>query len=338
MKVLHISFHKGCQNDIEYISEQLGFELTFMEYNDGISKGCDKYNVTQERALASWNKHKEFYNQFDCIITSDTAPISRVFLQNNWSKRLIIWICNRFDYANQPAVGFPDQEYYDLINDVKNRPNVSIVGYTPFETYYANVIRGLSIGNECIKPIGKIGEVYKNYNPTQIPDKDKTFIIGPYHNDNIMMNLREKVESLGIKVFNGRYNGPRDLAEFAGVIHIPYAWSNLAFFEAIQLEIIYFIPSKSFFFELSNKPNFWFQNHNCIDKIHLSEWYCEDFREALVYFDSWEDLSKKVVELDVTLHKKVLRKIGDKHEMDTLGKWEKYILLNLYNGYIRNIE
>ena len=29
-----------------------------------------------------------------------------------------------------------------------------------------------------------------------------------------MMNLKKKVESLGIKVFNGRYNGPKDLAEF----------------------------------------------------------------------------------------------------------------------------
>ena len=54
------------------------------------------------------------------------------------------------------------------------------------------------------------------------------------------MDLKSKVESLGIKVFNGRYNGPKDLAEFFGVIHIPYAWSNLALFEAIQLGIIFF--------------------------------------------------------------------------------------------------
>ena len=35
LKVLHISFHRGCQNDIEYISKKLNFELTFMECNDG---------------------------------------------------------------------------------------------------------------------------------------------------------------------------------------------------------------------------------------------------------------------------------------------------------------
>ena len=32
LKVLHISFHRGCQNDIEYISRKLNFDLTFMEY------------------------------------------------------------------------------------------------------------------------------------------------------------------------------------------------------------------------------------------------------------------------------------------------------------------
>ena len=88
LKVLHISFHKGCQNDIEYIAKKLNFELTFMEYDDGISIGLDKYNVTHEKATSSWNKHKDYYNSFDVIITSDTAPISRIFLQNNFQKKI----------------------------------------------------------------------------------------------------------------------------------------------------------------------------------------------------------------------------------------------------------
>ena len=32
------------------------------------------------------------------------------------------------------------------------------------------------------------------------------------------MDLKSKVQLLGIKVFNRRYNGPKDLAEFACVI------------------------------------------------------------------------------------------------------------------------
>ena len=325
MNILHISFHKGCQNDIEYIAKKLNFKLTFMEYDDGISKGLDKYNITHTKALSSWNKHKDYYNKFDCIITSDTAPISRIFLQNNWSKQLIIWICNRFDYANQPAIGFPDKEYYDLINDVKNRSNVNIIGYTPFETYYANHIRKLDIGNECIKPIGKIGDVYSTYTSTKVDDKENTFIIGPYHNDNIMMNLKDMVSSLGIRVFNGRYNGPLDLAEFAGVIHIPYAWSNLALFEAIQLQIVMFIPSFKFLKKIKHHKSFFWSPPYREDVIYLSEWYCQEHKDILVYFDSWEDLQNKVKNLDYDRQKLVLNEFGVIHETKMLEKWKKYI-------------
>jgi hypothetical protein len=328
VKVLHISFHKGCQNDFEYISSKLHFELSFMEYDDGgLSIGNDKYNITHEKALNSWNIHKDYYNTFDIIITSDTAPISRIFLQNDFKKKLIIWVCNRFDYSHQPSTNFPDEEYYNLINDVKNRPNVAIIGYTPFENYYANYIKLLEIGNECIKPIGQIGEVYKIFTPTIIDGKQTTFIIGPYHNDNIMMNLKEKVESLGVNVFNGRYNGPKDLAEFAGVIHIPYAWSNLALFEAIQLGVIYFIPSLSFFKEISVYENFWFQDVYAFDKIELAEWYCDNFKDAFIYFDSWEDLKYKIDNLDFIHQKAKIKEIGMKHECDMLFKWNKHINL-----------
>ena len=31
------------------------------------------------------------------------------FLQNNWEKKLIIWVCNRFDYAHGSKSGFPEE-------------------------------------------------------------------------------------------------------------------------------------------------------------------------------------------------------------------------------------
>ena len=34
IKVLHISFHRGCQNDIEYICNIFGFNLSFMAFDD----------------------------------------------------------------------------------------------------------------------------------------------------------------------------------------------------------------------------------------------------------------------------------------------------------------
>ena len=315
LKVLHISFHKGCQNEIEYISKKFNFDLNFMHYSDGISdKNNNPYIISHEKAMKVWNMNKDYFNKFDLIITSDTAPISRVFLENNWNKRLIIWICNRFDYPHIPDQGMPDKRYYELIQNVKNMPNITIMGYTPFENYYVNEIKKLDIGNLCIKPIGKIGDIYQNYTSTIIENKQNTFIIGPYHNDNLMMDLKSKLESLDIKIYNGRYNGPKDLAEFKGIIHIPYAWSNLVLFEAIQLEIPMFIPSREFLkyfihteIDGLKKDGFFWSPPLREEVLHLSEWYCDEFKEAFIYFDSWEDLKQKVKNLDYNNHKKILR-------------------------------
>ena len=64
------------------------------------------------------------------------------------------------------------------------------------------------------------------------------------------------------------------------------------------------------------------------DVLHLSEWYCNEFEEALIYFDSWKDLKKKINTLDFNKQKSILKKIGKKHEEETLEKWKKYINLN----------
>ena len=89
MKILHITYHNGCKITLDYVAQSLRHEITtqFADWN---------YNIGHNRAIDVWNKHKDYYNQFDIIITSDTCPLARIFLQNNYSGKLIIWICNRF--------------------------------------------------------------------------------------------------------------------------------------------------------------------------------------------------------------------------------------------------
>ena len=327
MKVLHLSFHQGCQNDIQYISEKLGFELEFMTFTDGVTKDNEIYNITKERAQIAWDNYKDYYNKFDCIITSDSAPISRVFLQNNWSKKLIIWICNRFDYCHGSNSGFPDEEYYELIRSVKNRKNVEIIGYTDFENYYANYIRNCDIGFNIIKPIGVLSSNNQNYTSTIVENKEETFFVGPYHNDNIMMDLASKLKELNIPVYQGRYNGPKDLSEFKGIVHIPYAWSNLALFEAINLGIIYFIPSFEFIKKISIKNNFWFQDFQFFnDNLKLSEWYCKENNDIFIYFDSWEDLVVKTKNTNFKEKKQIILELGEKFKKNKLEKWKNIIM------------
>ena len=251
MKILHLSFHRGCINDFNYVCDKLGHYVEVLSSikecntNKNLSTltlpNAQHNNITHKRAEDYWNKYKDYFETFDCIVTSDTAPLSRIFLQNGWKKKLIIWICNRFDYANGYRGGFPDREYYDLIRKATTLPNVHLIGYTAFENYYCKHIRNIDIGGKVITPTGGISQTYNNF--LEKPNLNNTLFVPPYHNDTKMMNLKQQLENIGLKAYTGKYNGPLDLTNYKAVVHIPYAWSNLAFFEMFQLGIVYFIPS-----------------------------------------------------------------------------------------------
>lgn len=326
MKLLHLSFHKGCQNDIDYVCNNLNIELSFMEFDDGETKNNSKYNIGHKRAEKCWNKYKDYFNTFDGVIVSDTTPISRVFLQNNYKKKLIIWVCNRFDYFDSEHLDcdFPDKEYYNLIKNVKNRKNTFIMGYTPFENFYAKNIKKIDIGNDIIKPIGKVSSLYNNFEETNKENKSNQYFVPPYHNDNIMIKLSEKLNELNIPNYSGKYNGPLDLQRYKGIIHIPYAWSNLALFENLQLGIIYFIPSKKFLLELKkNYKRFFWSRPFREDVIELSEWYLPEHNELFVYFDSWNDLKNKTNTINYSEKKEKIINFSQKHEKKILEKWKK---------------
>tara|TARA_B100001121_G_C18699031_1_gene626471 strand:- start:6551 stop:7441 length:891 start_codon:yes stop_codon:yes gene_type:complete len=295
-----------------------------MEFNDG-TKG--KYNVGHERAEKYYNKHIEYFNTFDVIITSDTAPISRVFLQNKWDKKLIIWINNRFDYCDEATndCNFPDEEYYTLFREAINKDNIEIIGYTPFENFYCKNIRNIDIGNKVIKPIGCNSYIYDNMNMTKIKDKSNTFFVGSYHNDNIMINLCQELSKYNINCYKGRFNGPKDLAEYKGVIHIPYSWSNYSLFEGIQNGIIYFIPSKEFFMELKKDKNFFWSPPYRDENLEISEWYNDVNKDCFIYFDSWDDLKVKTLTINYGNMKAYLKEFGNKHKNDMIKLWKEVL-------------
>jgi hypothetical protein len=324
MKLLHVSYHKGCIGDINNVARLLNLDISVMQADWD-------YLITHDRAADIWNKHKDYFNAFDVIITSDTAPLSRIFLQNNYRGKLIVWVCNRFDYPNRD--GFPDPEYFSLWNSSINSERVNIISYTPFEYLYARQ-RGINLSDFTIKPISGITQKELVSSIPASVDKKSSFFIPPYHNDTIYMNLSQKCLSMGIPNYTGRYSGPLDLQDFKGVIHIPYAWSNLALFEGINLGIPYLIPSVDFLITLSRGNNFFWSPPFQIENIRYSEWYCEEFRDVFVYFNSWEDLSEKALHINREEISSRLMGIGKRHQAAELDKWGRIFHTNerLYNA------
>jgi hypothetical protein len=317
MKLLHVTYHNGCELNINYISKKLNIDLETQRANWN-------YNIGHNRANEIWNKYKDYYNSFDVIITSDTAPLSRIFLQNNFSKKLIIWICNRFDYHDAATndCNFPDPEYYNLIKSSLNKPNIKFASYTKFEYEYALKYRNINFGDFVIKPCSFAENSENNLLLNNI-DKKNTFFIPNYHNDSIFMDLHKKCNELNINSYRGRYNGPLDLEGFKGIIHIPYAWSNLALFENWSLENVYLIPSKKFILELKNKPNFFWSPPFPIENIESSEWYLPEHKDLFIYFDSWDHL--KYLSKDNNLiegKKNKIKEFSIKNNNIQIEKWK----------------
>ncbi len=332
LKILHLSLHRGCIEEFEGVAKVLSLDLTswFLQdlpskFLDGQTEGNSVYNMGHDRAEKIWAIHSEYFKTFDAVITSDTAPLSRIFLQNGWDKPLLIWICNRFDYYDGASLDcdFPDQEYYDLFQKATKQSNVKMIAYNEFEHHYARR-KGIDTGSLTITPCGLFN---KTPGRTLIPSeivKENTFFLPPYHNETIFMNLSEKCRRLGIPNYCGRYAGASDLKDFKGLIHIPYAWSNLAFFENIRQGIPYFIPSLKFFKKLAVMPNFFLPNISYLVNdgwYHLTEWYSPEHAEVFTYFDSWSDLKNKVNQADLPALREKVKAYAKKYEEKTLQKW-----------------
>jgi len=329
LNILHLSFHKGCINEISLIAEKLGFQVTSVfvpdipaQAFDGESSGNALYNIGHDRALNIWNMHKDYFNQFDRIMTSDTAPLSRLFLQNHYEKPIIIWVCNRFDYADNASLDcdFPDEEYYELLRRASKQKNVHIVPYNAFESFYAaqkNVFFNYSI----IKPSGISHQLPFTSAIPQHINKQETFFIPAYLNDIVIPR-----EQLNVPTYKGRYNGPNDIKNFKGIIHIPYAWSNFAFFENVCNGIPYFIPSYDFMMDLLKSGTIWWVNSNFFAENYiLSEWYDKENSEIITYFNSWDDLNHKLASTDFDLLKLKIQSFSQIHITKTLEQWKSII-------------
>lgn len=327
LKVLHLSLHKGTLNEFEAIAHELSLDITSWYihelpagfFDEGAKNNNQIYNMGHDRAKRIWEKHKNFFNEFDVIVTSDTAPLSRIFLQNDFKKPLIIWICNRFDYSDEANrdCPFPDPEYYDLIRQASKKKNVKIIANTPFEIYYA-ASKGVNINPLIIKPCSPIPDI----EPAEIRE---TFYIPSRHNEMDFIDLDTKLKRFAIKTFQGRYEGPADIQQYRGVIHLPYAWSTIQFFENLQLGLPYFLPSKKFLKKLLREKNYWFQDSGLLLKdnlFHLCEWYDNDLKDVVIYFDSWQDLAQKIKSTNYADIRARTKAFGHRHRVTMLARWK----------------
>lgn len=322
MRILHLTHHWGCHRVIKSVVKSFGFELQTQNMQG------TNFNIGHQRANELWEENRDYYNQFDVIVVSDTAPLSRIFLQNEYRGKLIIWIDNRFDYCDSMTNDclFPDREYYDLFRSATQKKNVKIISSSDFETFYA-AARGVSIGDNVIRPWCfdvYTGAEFPIQRRGELPvlKKENLFLIPPYHNNNLF-DLLEKCRTLGVPAHHGLYDGPEDLIGFKGLIHIPNGWSDLSPYECWEKGLVYLIPSVDFELILSAQPGFWFQEHRMLrSAIEKSCWFCPENYALSLHFDSWDHLGELAKNNDLLESKRrLIQSIAPTRIYHTLKKW-----------------
>ena len=324
MRILHLTFHRSPQYDLEYVCQKLGLEietLYFHNYASNIYKP-NRYKITEERAEMWWQDKKDYYHSFDLIITSDTAPLSRIFLQHidELRPRLIVWICDRFDYAIET-----DKQYPVLLNRLVQERKLKLIPNSEIERIYCKQ-RGVTVSKPVIKPLGhRLGG--REMIPPQGAaimeegDYESGFYIPMYHNETKFMNLQRHCSALGLRTFHGVHRGADSLKRFKAIIHIPYAWSTWAFFDALALNVPYLIPTERFLCEMQGRPGFWFQTDFDQGMLKLAEWYCDEHRDFLTYFDNFDDLTSKAQTTDWPEVRGEVSRFAQEHHDRTLDMW-----------------
>lgn len=276
MKILHLTFHGGCANVIKDVLDVTGLELTTKIVTSG--RDGYHYNMTEDRAWKNWNEHKNFYNEFDTIITSDTAPLSRILLQSDYKGKIIVYISNRFDYSDSTEkVEFPDHEYYDLLIERNQDKNVHYVSTTEFESIYARK-KGIVV-NEIIKTVSK---------PTYSQNKRDCYV--PVYLNDVNFNLYGHCYHLPSGT--GRYKDREELAGYRYIVHLPYAWTTIALFDGLACGCAYYVPTKELLLDmLDNEEGYWFQNANyCRKYLDICEFYREENSTFIQHFSSMDNI------------------------------------------------
>jgi len=161
--------------------------------------------------------------------------------------------------------------------------------------------------------------------PAQVNKKETLFLYPRFGNQQQVDFMRYECAKVGITTYHGAYNGPDDLTDFKGVLYVPYAWSNVALFENIQRGIVHFVPTASFLRQLYNdgKPIRDLTAGIVFGPHSLCDWYSDQFKDLFVFFDSWQELKRKVETLDYAQFRAQVMRAGERLFGETLADWKK---------------
>lgn len=308
MKILCISYHLGALSHAKALFEDICHEIDLHYAYPDIP-----YTIPEYLAEILWQQNKDKWNQYDIILTADTAALSYIFLRklDEMKPKLVIWIMNTFDYLMKEQY-----DYIELFRNIskseKYIDKVKMVPYTEYEKIYCGR-QDIFLREPVLLPYGReIRTINHPHLSSKTQDfsgmtkpKLETYFVSDYDNDKEFAQLGNILKAAEISVVCGQFDSIEDLKQYRGLIHMPNAFSKFFAYELLVNKIPVFIPNEDLFLTLNNtfsfgkaSPQYKFiidGGYGICPKEYVSfcVWY-SSFPRARKYFNSFADLVNKL--------------------------------------------
>jgi hypothetical protein len=326
-QILHITNHIGTTKNINSVFKQLNL------FENLKTENCPHgFYIDSVQANNIWNNYKEYIHKYNILIFTDTSMVARPFLQNidDHECLIIIYITNRFDWG---IWNKDDLEYYKLYSSMSTHKRVRFCSDNNYDQYYAEQNNISFYFDKPIKLIPYLQDTIINENKI---NNNKLFIYsrGTSYEKYKDFLYNNKIEH---DVFGGNYSFYRDfehISEYKAFLHLPYQVNIQTLWECLGYNIVYFIPSKTFIYDLIKNTSWYYWeektriNNLFIKSIEIAEWYTTENEDLFFYFDSWEDLKEKIINLtdyELIAKKKIISDFMKLNNHVNIKKWKNLI-------------
>jgi hypothetical protein len=357
MKFFNLDCHISVIADLNKIFTELGHEVVswsvsghnFVFERDPKSVEIVNQNtwmnLNQEMCDKFYERYKDELENYDAFIC--TYPLTFSLLYEKFNKPIILHIPIRYEvpFHNRKS----DWENFNrfLQNGIDNDLIIPVANSEYDKKYFEFFVK-----RDC-KLIPSLCE----YTDSDWDPKINKFLYSSRFK--IGFNTEHIVDRDSL----GRYKW-QDLASYKGLIIIPYTSSTMSIFEHYRANIPLFCPSKKFMMELyesygnqvlseltwnkifgmppgsvidcdsERDPNKYNDLKIMSEWIDLSDFYNEMWMPHITYFDSFEDLSEKLIKTDLKDINEKMKSSNAKRKVAIYEGWNK--ILDELNEKLRN--
>ncbi len=349
ISVLLINVHFGVANEVEGALRALETNFT-ITHDRGVPVA--DYVVTQQASDEWWHQHSNLCDEYDFVISGDTAPLARPMFEHCHNAVVVGLITNRYDWA------IPDDRQYDaMMAAASKRPNVRMVQNNLFEQFHAKVLKQADIFFSAYIPSAGIPsqlavQVFDSLDVTekQRPLDDSEILVvdhtttGRDHAEReVIISFLGKQANANLRVLQpAHYGGPLGLQNRV-LLHIPYQSNTMALFENLGVNVIYLLPSLRLYRSWGHEQALGHQvrmaghrPYELPENVYLKyvDWYRSDLQHLFYYFDTLEDLlpSSKLrqqIAQEATTKRTLIQTHMGGHKQCVMNQWKQLFASSL---------